>query len=324
MNLIIKNHLIETEIIDILKQIKSELHGSKLKIIEPKGSEIRVTCPHHKDGREDTPSCQIYVGTDIAKYGHFNCFTCGEHGEFVHFVALCFDETDSFAEEWLLERYGNTLIETHYIAPPIEDNKQVNTFIDESILDSFQSYHPYMDVRKLSKKVCETFQVKYDTHTKCLVFPVRDDRGRLWMLTRRSVESKKFIIDKDKEKPTYLLYYIKKNNIDEVLLCESQINALYGWSMGYPSIATFGCNITDRQIEEINKSGIKHLYICYDGDFAGRKGTRKVINNISKSIFVDVIIMPDGKDLNDLTEDEFKSLQIINSNDWLIKESEHE
>ena len=46
------------------------------------------------------------------------------------------------------------------------------------------------------------------------------------MLTRRSVIDKTFIIDKDKEKPVYLLNYIKNNNIKEATVVESQINCL--------------------------------------------------------------------------------------------------
>ena len=46
------------------------------------------------------------------------------------------------------------------------------------------------------------------------------------MLTRRSVKDKTFIIDKEKQKPVYLLYYLLQHNIQECYICESQINAL--------------------------------------------------------------------------------------------------
>ena len=46
------------------------------------------------------------------------------------------------------------------------------------------------------------------------------------MLTRRSVNNKTFIIDSKKQKPVYLLYYLKKRDIKEAYICESQINAL--------------------------------------------------------------------------------------------------
>lgn len=320
MDLIINNHLIDTPILDIVKQIKSELHGTKLAKITKKGSDVIVTCPNinHKGGNESRESCRVYCGDnpDI-EYGTCHCFTCGLSGPLYHFVATCFDEDDEFGKDWLVERFGNTLVEKQLQLTSINLDTQREQFMDESILDSFQSYHPYMDIRKLSKKICETFQVKYDTHTQCLVFPVRDERGRLKFLTRRSVNSKKFIIDEGVEKPLYLLYFIKQHNIQEVTLVESQINALYLWSLGIPSICSFGCNITSKQLDLLNKSGITHLYIAYDGDDAGRHGTMKVLNGISSNIVVDIMQLPEGKDVNDLSEEQINQLPIINSLDWL-------
>lgn len=126
-----------------------------------------------------------------------------------------------------------------------------------------------------------------------------------------------FIIDSNKEKPIYLLNYIKEKHLKEMTICESQINALTCWSWGIPAVATFGCNVTPKQIDIINKSGLNHIYICFDGDSAGKKGTAKLISNLKKSIFVDVIVMPNGKDVNDLTETEFNSLDIVSGPDWL-------
>ena len=83
-----------------------------------------------------------------------------------------------------------------------------------------------MDTRKLSKAVCDKFKVKYDALSESLVFRVWDTNGKLWMLTRRSVKNKTFIIDKEKEKPVYLMNFILERNLDEVTVCESQINAL--------------------------------------------------------------------------------------------------
>lgn len=123
--------------------------------IKKKGSHISVTCPHHSEGLEKENSCGIYIGSDSEKYGHFNCFTCGEHGDFIHFVALCFDWPDSQAKKWLVDHYGTLTHEYNLDLEPIDlSDKQDTKYLDEKILDSYQSYHPYMDKRKLSKKGC--------------------------------------------------------------------------------------------------------------------------------------------------------------------------
>lgn len=315
----IDNYEVNTPIIDILETIKRELGGAKLHTIREKTDYISVTCPSHNNGQEKRPSCGIYIGDGDAEYGSFNCFTCGQHGSFVHFVALCFDTTDSTAKKWLIKHFGEKNTELKLELEPIILKKtEKNTYLDEKILEDFQSYHPYMDKRKLSKKVCETFKIKYDPKSECLVFPVWDERGNLYMLTRRSVKNKTFIIDKNKDKPVYLLNFIRKNNIPEITICESQINALTLWGWQIPAVATFGCNITDKQVEILNKSGIKHIYLAFDGDEAGKKGTKKLISKLNKSILIDVIEIPAGKDVNDLTEEEFNKLPIVSSYNWLV------
>ena len=318
--LVIGNYIITTPIKDILYELKQVCNGTKLKEIRSKGDNIQVTCPFHADGNESNPSCGIYIGDKSAEYGTFNCFTCGKHGSFVYFVALCLNNSIDYAEKWLISHFGvrNTEIDTR-----LEDldftlpKKNQVEYLDEAILDTFQSYHPYMDTRKLSKAVCEKFKVKYDPVSESLVFPVWETIGKLWMLTRRSVKNKTFIIDKDKEKPVYLMNVILERNLEEITVCESQINALTLWGWGIPAVATFGCNVTSKQMYTFNHSGLRHVYMAYDGDKAGRKGIAKFLKNIHKGIMVDIICLPPGRDVNDLTEDEFNSLPIISSSEWL-------
>lgn len=321
--LIVNDQYIDVPIIKILETIKSELGGSKLSYYKQRGEDIRVTCPNpeHKHGKESKPSCGIYVGDDSeVEYGSFNCFTCSARGSFVHFVALCFEQSDSWAQNWLLKHFGDDVVSPlkDQLQPIDLNNKKAKTtFLSESVLNSMQSWHPYMAKRKLLPKVCEKFKIKYDPKTECLVFPVWDEFGRLYMLTRRSVNNKTFIIDKDKEKPVYLLNFIKQEGIKEITICESQINTLTLWGYGIPSVATFGCKVTPKQIESLKKSGVTHIYIAFDPDDAGIDGTIKLIKGLKNSIVVDVICLPSGKDVNDLTEEEFNNCVIKNSQDWL-------
>ncbi len=315
----IDNYVIDTPLIDILKDVKEQIRGSKLAVISNKGDWIRITCPKHSNGQESNPSCGVYVGDDKdTDYGFTNCFTCGLSCDFTQTIAECFNTSYENAKEWLIAKYGVKEYEHELQIEPIElKPKKKTEYLDEAIIDTFQSWHPYMDKRHLNPKVCKEFKVKYDPKTESIVFPVYNEYGKLWMLTRRSVNNKTFIIDKDKEKPVYLMYYIRQNNIKEVTICESQINALTLWSEGVPAVATFGCKVTSKQVDILNKSGLTHIYICYDGDTAGIKGTKNLIEKLSPNILVDVIIMDEGKDVNDISEERFSQLPIMHSEDWM-------
>lgn len=315
MGLVLGNKVITTPIVEILNQVKSEITNGKLSTIREKHDNINVTCPFHKNGLENHPSCNIYVGdsSDI-EYGYFRCFTCQEQGPLTKFIGECFDSTTEFGQEWLLARYGDTYIQRTLELPSINLNvkKEQKEYLNESVLDTFQKYHPYMTKRKLTTEVISKFKIRYDIQTKTIVFPVWDDRGNLVMLTRRSVYGKKFFIESGKEKPIYLLNYIKQEQIKEVYVVESQINALTLWSWGYPAIALFGTG-TKIQYDILAKSGIRAYNLCFDGDMAGKRGETNFIKNLARSgAFITTIKIPEGKDVNDLTKEEFERLLLTN------------
>lgn len=305
----INNAYISTPLITIIKDIKNQLFNGKLSVIKDRGDNIRVTCPYHKGGKETKASADIYVGehSDIVSYGWFKCFTCDQQGPFEYFVAGCFEISIEKAQQWLIDNYADEFNDLIIDLPEIIINKPPKReLIDETVLEKYESFHPYLVGRKLSKKIIELFEVKYDTASKCIIFPVRDERGDLVMLTKRNVDTKFFKLDEDKEKPLYLLYYILQHKLDFAMITEAQIDALTACTYDFPCIATMGA-ISDHQIDLINKSGIRVLYSMFDNDAAGRRFTNKLKKNLRKDILlIDVpIIYPGKKDINDLTFDEF-------------------
>ena len=183
-------------------------------------------------------------------------------------------------------------------------------YLDESVLNDYMFYHPYMWKRGLSKEVVDRFGVGYDKRYNAITFPVWDENGRLVMITSRNVSNKYFHIEKNKDKPVYLLNFIKQLKIDRVYVCESQINALTLWSWGYPAVALFGTG-SSYQYEILNKCGIRNYVLCFDGDQAGLKGKDRFVNNIRKDVLVSYIPIPMGKDVNDLTKEQFENLDEI-------------
>ena len=306
--LIIDNYVINKPIEEILTLLKLSLTNGKLKDIENKGDNILVTCPHHDGGHEKTPACNIYIGNDPKlPYGYFNCFVCGEKGSFLKFVAECFDAPESYAKAWLLKNFGGELVAKNlFMGEPIvlNRNKGIKKHLDESILDQYQTWNPYLAKRKLSREICELFKVRYDPKYRQVIFPAYDMNGNLVMLTKRSIDTKSFYLDKDVEKPVYCLDYVMKNNIKTVLITEGPFDCLTGWEYGFPTIATFG-KISDYQIEQINKSCINIIYAAFDNDAAGRSFLETLKRKLTKRIIIIETKFPAWrKDLNDLTKEE--------------------
>ena len=80
-------------------------------------------------------------------------------------------------------------------------------------------------------------------------------------------------------------------------------------SWGYPAVALLGTG-SAKQFEILNKTGIREYNLAFDGDSAGDKGIEKFKKAIRKDVFVNVIRIPRGKDVNDLTKKEFEELEI--------------
>lgn len=309
MNLIINNTVINEPIINIVKQLKNEATWDVFSKIQDKGDYIRVTCPYHKDGHENRPSCSIHASynSDLEP-GLLHCFTCGEVEPLYKVVAHVLQVNDDIAKEWLVERFGTSIIEKAVEFPSLETIKEEEEFIDESTLNKYAYYHPYMFKRGLTEEVINKFKIGYDDETKSIVFPVWDEKGNLVMITERSVEGKKYHIQANKKKSVYLLNYIIKENKTTVYVVESQINALTLWSWGYPAIALLGTG-SNEQYNILNKSGIRSYILCFDGDDAGKKGRKRFIDNVNKNVFILSKDIPEGKDVNDLTKEQFDALR---------------
>lgn len=312
MELVINNKVIDAPVYDILKQVHKETNGRYLNTIIDKGDNVFIQCPFHSDGKEKHPSCTVFARDDD-KYtdkGITHCFACGISVPLFTLVGHCFDQDDEFGKEWLVQRYSNIFIEKQTYLPEIQIGKPKETVLDESILDQFAYFHPYQFQRKLSQEIILKYKVGYDKETDSITFPVWDEHNRLKFITKRSVKTKQFFIPQGVKKPVYLLNFMLKENRDTVFVCESQINALYMNTLGYPAVALIGTGTRD-QYEILNKSPIRHYILAFDGDEAGDKGITRFLSNIRKDVFVDVMLLPRGKDCNDLTSEEIANLPLV-------------
>lgn len=312
MDLVIGNKQITAPILNILNQVKKECKKDVFCQVNDKGLYLQVTCPFHSDGKEKHPSCSIYKSYDgDVLPGTCHCFTCDAKMPIWSWVGRCFDEDDDYGKEWLCERFADVFVERQEFLPEINIDRLSNTYLDESILDKYRYYHPYMYKRKLSNKVIERFDIGWDEKSNALTFPFRDIHGNLLGISERSVLSKAFYIPANIEKPVYLLDAVMHDGYDTTIVCESQLDALYSWSLGYAAVALIGTGASN-QYEILNKCSVRHYVLMFDGDAAGRNGSKKFFKNIRDDVIIDNIILPEGKDINDLSPSEFKDILIKN------------
>lgn len=311
----IDNYIIEVPLFEVVTQLRMALTNGKLREIKAwsEGDEnIVVTCPnrHHKGGREHSAAMNIYVGEKSEiPYGFCKCWACDFQCSFESFVAECFECSEEFAKYWLIKKFGilsnsNVLTDSAIVIK----QRKASAKLPANFLDNLQDWHPYLAERKLSREVCELFKIKYDPVTSQIVFPCFDVAGNIIMAPRRSIVYKNFYLDKDQDKPVYCLDFIIKNNITTAMICEGPFDVLTCYTYGYPAIGTWG-NPSPTQIESINKSPIKVLYMAMDNDTYGRKFANIIKAGLDPRIIVKEVNWPNGKkDANELTFEEFNKV----------------
>lgn len=294
---------IDADVAKVIARLRLFIINGKLKDVQDKPEDVVVSCPFHNGGQEEHGSCFVRK-----KDGVYHCFGCGAKGPFVRFVAACLNSSDDYAKSWLLKNFGGEAIERPMIMGDDIKLPQLGVRqgdrIDPAELDQYLTWTPYLAQRKLSRDICELFQVRYDPKHRQVIFPVHDPKGRLVMLAKRSIDTKTFYLDKDVEKPIYCLDYVERNGFTTAMITEGPFDCLTGWEYGYPTIATLG-KMSDNQIDQLNKSSIRVLYLAFDNDDAGRSFAATLKRKLAKHIMaVDIRLPKNKKDINDLTKEE--------------------
>jgi DNA primase len=230
-------------------------------------------------------------------------------------IQYCLDES---GRKWLLDNFEYANVEERKIEFNIEDKKKPKKeYIDKDILKQFRFTHPYMFERKLDIETIRKFDIGYDKEKDCITFPVKDINGNILFIATRNIKNKFFHYPTDVDKPLYGYYEIlreirKGNDIKEIYICESMLDALFIWRCGKYAIALNGTGST-YQYDLLKKSDFRVLILATDNDDAGKKARDRLKKSIKNKIIkeIDYASYGDCKDINDMTEEQFLNVNII-------------
>ena len=220
------------------------------------------------------------------------------------------------------------------------DSTDARKYVSEEELDKYRYTHPYMYKRGLTDEVIELFDIGYDKSTRCITFPVRDIKGRCLFVARRSVDYKFFNYPQGVEKPLYGLYEIHKicthpynleyvvragdsvfkvsgpragdyhSYLEEVVVCESMLDALSFWTVGKGSVALNGLG-NELQFKQLRELPCRKLILCTDMDEAGLKARARIRRNVKNKIITEYRLPKGRKDANECTVEELKMLKDV-------------
>ena len=182
--------------------------------------------------------------------------------------------------------------------------KFINNMSDEA--------YEYLYERDLSNNEIEQWQIGYDKNENRIVFPLIDSYNNILGFNKRLIcketkgISKKYIHSSDSEifKKSHFLYGINKidTSFDYIILSEGVFDVILARKYGLKNtICALGTALSDYQIDVLAKYK-KEVIVVYDNDEKGIKTMKKVMPLLeSKNISAKLLILPEGKDLADMS-----------------------
>lgn len=303
-----------------------------------------IYCPFHSGGQERRPSFGVLLKDQVRngrKYpaGFSHCFTCGYASSLPDMITeiLKARNISKSGYDWLIENIPgfeqtsdfdylipgdliqglNETYAVEYVNSLLQKNKP--SYVTEEELQKYRFTVPYMYERGLTDEIIDRYDIGVDMNyipksrkrpTPSITFPVKDINGNVLFVARRSIEGKFFFLPEGYDKPLYGIYELPKG-CKSVDIVESVFNLTTSVKYGRPTICLLGTG-TVEQCSELRKLGVQEFRLNLDPDEAGRKGTKRL-----KRALHDVAIVweysgiPEDKDVNNLTKEEFDSLELI-------------
>ena len=201
------------------------------------------------------------------------------------------------------------------------DIKEKLPTYNNSILNTFVDYQPYEWVKEdISIDTMKQFEIKFNIESNAIIMPIRDDEDNLVGIRCRNLDEDK--IERFGKYGVYtdalsgisykcltgrLLYGLNKNKkkimeCKKIVIVEGEKSVLKSKSWfgcNDITVASYGCNLTNYQIEIIKSLGVKDIIFMYD-----REEDDKINKKMEKvyrkcALFFDVYYIKDYGDLID-------------------------
>jgi len=313
----------ENLILDIKDYLLAKTGVSYFNHIKATPKDIMVSCPFHKGGQESNPSCGIKRFSDeYGSAGQVHCFTCGEKTTIVGMIRKVLGNLYDWVEVENTFHFGR-LYDTQFTSEqqkPLFELPNEVEYVRDNLLERFRGvYHSYLFNRGISEETALKFDIGYDSVNKHITFPIRDIYGKCLGVGRRTILGKQYIYPQGFTKPLYGVYELSFP-LNYLWIVEGPFNL---WSLnqwGKNAVALLGTG-TAHQYEQLKDIKTDGYVLALDPDNAGRLGTMKLINYISglKNTNIYVCDIPEGKDINDLNQDQFKCCDCLYYTEWKNK-----
>ena len=300
----INGHLVEVDYAEEL-----ETYIDRFERVRIRGEKLQACSPFRQ---ERNPS--FAVNLENGSWVDSGADTETERkGSFIHLLAFFRGESYEETAEYLLDKYTHILDDADTLTLNLNLNvgQEVVLLKKESYADEIDKPSDYLRGRKISDSIQKLFNCGMGRKGDSVAIPWHDKNGRIINIKYRSIAGKEFWFSSGGQpikQHVYGLWAVRKYNIKEAWAVESEIDALYLWSLGIPAVAFGGASINEQQKKLILNSGLESLVIATDNDTVGRRFAGVLFEEFTGFMKTSLLDFPvKYKDINEMEGDLVKS-----------------
>lgn len=286
------------------EQIKRVLAGAGIDIESEVDSDYIIFCPFH--GNYRTPAGEVDKSSGI-----FFCFSCHKVVDLVELIMFTSNRTYFESVRFIKSKEQETSleddIENRLRSQPdyIQFDELTIKRLNAQALDSPRAMR-YFESRLITEDSIKKFSLGFSEKQDMVTIPVASPDGMSVGFVGRSIEGKDFKNTPrlPKSKVLFNLHRVKTSS--RVYVVESSFDAIRLDQVGFAAVATLGSNVSNIQIELLQKY-FNDIMVIADNDEAGGNMKDKIVQKLGSRVSV-IQLDKQYKDIGDMKDEAIKAL----------------
>jgi DNA primase len=286
------------------EQIKRVLTGAGVDIMSEVDSDYIIFCPYHNNSR--TPAGEVDKSS-----GLFYCFSCQYITDLTQLVMTTTARTYFEAARYIKSK--ETLADLAYDIEKQLHEKPIYTQYDQVLIKRLNSQAldspramRYYESRLITEDSVKKFSLGFSEKQDMVTIPVHSPDGMEVGFVGRSIEGKDFKNTPrlPKSKVLFNLHRVKTSS--KVYIVESSFDVIRLDQCGFPAVATLGANVSNVQIDLLQKY-FNNIIVIADNDEAGGNMKSKIVERLGARVSV-IQLDKEYKDIGDMSNEDIKNL----------------
>ena len=286
------------------EQIKRVLTGAGVDIMSEVDSDYIIFCPYHNNSR--TPAGEVDKSS-----GLFYCFSCQYITDLTQLVMTTTARTYFEAARYIKSK--ETVADLAYDIEKQLHEKPIYNQYDQVLIKRLSSQAlespramRYYEGRLITEDSVKKFSLGFSEKQDMVTIPVHSPDGMEVGFVGRSIEGKDFknTPGLPKSKVLFNLHRVKTSS--KVYIVESSFDVIRLDQCGFPAVATLGANVSNVQIDLLQKY-FNNIIVIADNDEAGGNMKSKIVERLGARVSV-IQLDKQYKDIGDMSNEDIKNL----------------